>query len=300
MKIDKFTVKLSVICAVIVVSGCSSDMNTPLLFASSQTIGLSVSSSATENQGADITFGYKNRDFALVPTMAKGITGAPVEIRACYRVGVNVGDVADCGKGNSQNGDSSPKEQNPQVRDNISYLQGAANAQDANLLQMIADRSAQSPAALPMPRGGSFSPDIIRPMAVPIPLVEPDNKGEKAISIKTGDAAGAADAQNNDKTILAARGNAAESVRDSLSVFSSFDAKSDVKGGEVGITLGKAFATGVAAQHLTEGMNFYIQYKGQALVSGAKATAKGECIRALTAAMGEGKVTADALTACKS
>jgi len=85
-----------------------------------------------------------------------------------------------------------------------------------------------------------------------------------------------------------------ETMSDALSVFSSFDTKTNAEskiGAEIG--LGKVFATGIAAQQLTEGQNIYIQNKGAAL-SGPVA----ECLRNLTTALGPGKATESDVQMC--
>ena len=73
-----------------------------------------------------------------------------------------------------------------------------------------------------------------------------------------------------------------QSTTDALSVFSSFTTNASASGnpttststqtnsntagsnGGVAIALGKLFATGVAAQNLSEGMDYYLAYKGAA------------------------------------
>jgi hypothetical protein len=91
-----------------------------------------------------------------------------------------------------------------------------------------------------------------------------------------------------------------QSIRDSLSVYSSFSGEAKA-GSETGVQLGKAFATGVAAQQLTEGINYYLQYKGQTAATAsdaAKETAlRTECMQALITAK-EKSVPDSLLPAC--
>lgn len=47
-------------------AGCASNADLPLIFGSSNTIGISIGGSLPE-QGGDFTIGYKGRDFAIVP-----------------------------------------------------------------------------------------------------------------------------------------------------------------------------------------------------------------------------------------
>lgn len=85
-----------------------------------------------------------------------------------------------------------------------------------------------------------------------------------------------------------------QAMHDSLSVFSSFNADGGVKDkGDVTFGLGKLFATGVAAQQLTEGQNYYLQSKGKA----EYAAAVSVCLTALKAAAG-GTLTADQMQVC--
>lgn len=60
-----------VLCVPVVVvavfaAGCASNTDLPLIFGTSNTIGISIGGSAPE-QGGDFTIGYKGQDFALVP-----------------------------------------------------------------------------------------------------------------------------------------------------------------------------------------------------------------------------------------
>lgn len=85
--------------------------------------------------------------------------------------------------------------------------------------------------------------------------------------------------------------NQVDSSVDSLSVYSSFDA--DVNAGtgtsaNAGVVFGKVFATGVAAQNLSDAQRQFATYKGMALVYGPV----GTCIQQLTNALNAGARTA--------
>lgn len=87
-------------------------------------------------------------------------------------------------------------------------------------------------------------------------------------------------------------GDQHQSISDSLSVYGTFDSETK-KGSEVGIGLGKVFATGVAAQHLTEGVS--LKQRREAKASNIQK--KTECINAVKAALGD-KTTATDLSIC--
>ena len=55
-------------------TGCSTVENMPLIFGQSQTVGISISSSAAD-QGGEFTLGYKDRDIAIVPVTVKQSNG---------------------------------------------------------------------------------------------------------------------------------------------------------------------------------------------------------------------------------
>lgn len=79
-----------------------------------------------------------------------------------------------------------------------------------------------------------------------------------------------------------------EKRSDALSVLAIFDSSgSGNASAGVGFHLGKTFATGVAAQNLTEGIQ---------VAAAQSATARSQCIAALSEAMGAGKVTPDDIT----
>ncbi|MHC4183107.1 MAG: hypothetical protein ACYSR0_07145 [Planctomycetota bacterium] len=64
------------------VAGCASKQNLPLVFGQSHTVGLSMSSNVSQ-QGGEITLGYKDWDFAIVPvTIGQGDDGTNTQIKA--------------------------------------------------------------------------------------------------------------------------------------------------------------------------------------------------------------------------
>lgn len=82
--------------------------------------------------------------------------------------------------------------------------------------------------------------------------------------------------------------NQAQSVNDALSVYGSFGSNTTA-GGTSKVSFGKVFATGVAAQHLTEGKNLGL--RREALASLVKS--RVECIKALKEALGEKLISTD-------
>lgn len=67
-------------------SGCATNTDTPLIFVQSNTAGISIGGSATD-QGADFVLGYKGSDFAIVPVVAIQKDGNTAPIKAISGTG---------------------------------------------------------------------------------------------------------------------------------------------------------------------------------------------------------------------
>ena len=65
----------------LVLSGCATTENMPLVFGQSQTVGITIGGSATD-QGAEFTLGYKDKNFAVVPVTVKQKDGNSTQVRA--------------------------------------------------------------------------------------------------------------------------------------------------------------------------------------------------------------------------
>ena len=70
----------------LVLSSCSEITNPPLLFGQSHTVGISVSVTAPD-QGGEITIGYKDRNFAIVPVTVKQADGNSTQIKSTATAG---------------------------------------------------------------------------------------------------------------------------------------------------------------------------------------------------------------------
>lgn len=86
-----------------------------------------------------------------------------------------------------------------------------------------------------------------------------------------------------DDSVFNENDQAKQSIKDSLSVFSSFEAATDAASKSAGLNLGKMYATGAAAQHLTEGIGIKLQREG----NGANAQAVTACVSKLSEIFGD-------------
>lgn len=93
----------------------------------------------------------------------------------------------------------------------------------------------------------------------------------------------------------------AQTMNDALSVFSSFNGsvKASQSAGAA-VNLGTVFATGVAAQQLTEGENYYLQHQVASSIGESKRIAQSTaCLAALKTLLGSSPAQASELAICK-
>ena len=64
---------------VVILSGCASNQDLPLIFGQSQTVGISIGAGASD-QGADFVLGYKDKNVAIVPVTVKDSDGGSVQV----------------------------------------------------------------------------------------------------------------------------------------------------------------------------------------------------------------------------
>jgi hypothetical protein len=62
----KHHLSTALILSSLLVSGCASNQNLPLMFGQSQTVGISIGGGVSE-QGVDFVFGYKDKNIAIIP-----------------------------------------------------------------------------------------------------------------------------------------------------------------------------------------------------------------------------------------
>ncbi len=67
-------------CGAISAAACS-NVNTPLLFGQTQTVGITINGSTT-TQGGELTLGYRDYDIAIIPTTVTQGSGAVTQLNA--------------------------------------------------------------------------------------------------------------------------------------------------------------------------------------------------------------------------
>ncbi len=67
--------------AAVFTSACSTQGNTMLVFGQTQTLGISIGGSATD-QGASFTLGYQDKNFAIVPATVRQADGGATQVVA--------------------------------------------------------------------------------------------------------------------------------------------------------------------------------------------------------------------------
>lgn len=247
--------------SLLALAGCattnSNTQQSPLLFISTNSFGVDVGASPSSASLPSINLGFKSLDVALVP-VTTDVTN--VAIRGCYNAGQNVGKVGNCDAV-------------------IAASEGRQPSSSAGAPARVAETSTPPEGPIRIAQAAPLKAEEVRVQAVPLapgaaplrtlhaPVTKAPPVGASAVPVVIGPNPGSFD----------------QSMRDSLSVFSSFNADTKV-GQEASIQLGKAFATGVAAQQLTEGLNYYMQLKGQSLIgadSNKEIALRSECMQAV-------------------
>ena len=70
----------------LLIDGCASQSNLPLIFGQSHTVGISIDGNATEG-GAGLTIGYKDRDIAIVPVTVQQANEERTQLEATVAKG---------------------------------------------------------------------------------------------------------------------------------------------------------------------------------------------------------------------
>ncbi len=72
---------LSIVMTCVPFCACVPNPNATLLFAQSQTLGVSINASTTQ-QSAELTLGYRDLDIAIVPVVAHQGSGEATQLKA--------------------------------------------------------------------------------------------------------------------------------------------------------------------------------------------------------------------------
>ena len=300
----------------VIFSGCSTKQ-APLLFSSVNSFGLDVNP-GLNGSPPHLAVGFKSADLAIVPTMYSSANSGETitPIRGCYQTGRDVGQIEECDVGSlldpnidksSEKVEKSTPKINLKKASHISEIQDQIHrksnsrvfdeswpaklidhhAVDTSPLQPWISSKAKAVDTSPMQPW--WNEDNYKNNAVPtlppvisLPKNETEEKSKDKSNEKSRDGK---DPKSKAVPSAAIRGNVHQSILDSLSVFSSFEANAEVEGSKAGFGLGKMFATGAAAQHLTEGISIKIR-EG----AGFKAMAITACISKLEEVAKSGKI----------
>lgn len=83
-----FVLVLAAVSGSLILGGCADQQYMPLVFGQSDTLGISISGSTTE-QGAELTLGYKGRNIAIIPVVVKQADGTVINVFATRKGGTN-------------------------------------------------------------------------------------------------------------------------------------------------------------------------------------------------------------------
>jgi hypothetical protein len=238
-------------------TGCATTKERPLLFFSTNVLGINVAAPEATGSGLSVNLGYKSLDIAIVPVTAEAEVNDR-DIRGCYRSKVDGTEISNpCAL--EENVGAPNKNETKQGgvgfqlmpdrfwMEPITYRYRNGTGENAASIQYVADQP-------PYRSAGAFYPTVAAKATQPNAGTSQD-----------------------------------QSMRDSLSVFSSFDSVTTAGSQSAAIQFGRMFATGVAAQQITEGINLQLRGKGHE---------QAECIRALVLAKEKG-IADEKLPNCK-
>jgi hypothetical protein len=268
-----------VITPTMLLAGCSTMDQVPLIYASTTRIGLSAESGTPQVPGAKAIFGYDSTDLAMVPIAVS---------RAC-----NIRDSTDCEKykidlvsgGNNispaayllatkANADalSDASDAIGQAQQNL--VTASRNARDAEAEWASLHIAVPTTATETTPDSETFQMDAKTDEPVTATPDQIAAAKQKLDRMKAAEKEAGETLERAYSRFAKRREDLTEALRnkpdavgnrtDALSVFGSFNADASAKtdgdanaktaGAGVGIKLGKSFSTGIAAQLLTEGL----------------------------------------------
>lgn len=264
-----------IVLASLLVAGCYPLEQAPLIYTSKQQVGVTVSGGTPDSPGLDVNIGYKGLDTATVPVaVAKSCPKNESALNPCsdmHRLQIvgGVNNTSSSGRTSEEVLRSVEADfdkvaaELEQLRKDIFNLSGRVAAAKA----IPAKR--QELAALNDPKDADGNPRSLTPEEEERKkmLTKDVDEAEDAAMLEPRLEALKVDADSKQGQLasLAKRRQQLEEIQnistgkqmnDALSLYGSFngDSKGDANG--AGLALGKVFATGVAAQHITEDLGF--------------------------------------------
>ncbi len=168
----RFVVATAVAAAAVGLSGCGTADNFPLIFGQSQTVGIGVSGSTTD-QGGEITVGYKDRNIAIIPVTVRQKDGNSTQIMGRsqvngseYQDSLSVFGQFEVGVGRSSTGGAQPTGPGQiSLGKFFATGQAAMNISDG-FKQYLSGRGGQESAGPQQP--GSENPPVNRPASASV------------------------------------------------------------------------------------------------------------------------------------
>jgi hypothetical protein len=258
--------------ALLSLNACAPLQQAPLVYSSKVAVGIDVSATSTETPGVGISVGYKQVDAAYVPVAVARKCEVPTEAN-CLNEKYAILPL------NGHYDNSNSDQQTPsqvasasaaadKAAQDLSRAQARlveatkrqneavsaeANAKE-DQRQMSGNASDSNEGAQNKLRQVNEAGERLKASAAEFAAV----KAEVETATKENIAA----SQKYQQSMDSGKAHTQNGKKDAFSVFGSFSSKSDSSAGTgsktgVSLSLGKIFSTGVASQHLTEGMKSY-------------------------------------------
>jgi len=240
---------------------CAPLEQAPLVYASTEQVGVSVASGVPESPGLKLDIGVKLLDAAYVPVAFS--KPCPTGTRKCdFILSTVLGESENSTE--SLRNDTALNDNRRQISDNdekIKTKQDEANALSKTLAQMD-ERDAKQKALDDLKATGNAPPSEVEALQTQVSAL-PDS-AQKGVSIaKRTSVQAEIDSlvkqnqdliQTNRQIEAAAAARRGDNRRDSLSVYGTFNGNTAAEQQKASLVYGKVFSTGVAAQNLTRGI----------------------------------------------
>lgn len=266
--------------SLIVFSGCSTFESHPLIFASNHNFGATLSYSTAT--GPTFNVGFESQDVAIVPTVfsAEDRNVFALAVRGCYEQGVNAKRDIKCHDDAFAFG---KKDERFFIRVNSGHPSKAENIQESS------QHASLGSGGLAEGISGSERPLIRR-----VNTADANNPNDNSASGQDNPPKSPTATAPTPEEKDSAQKTISISIKDSLSVLSSFGTAFSQEAKKAEFDLGKIYATGAAAQHLTTGMGKKMANEGAA----KKLEASEKCMAELNKLLGDRQATDDQINKC--
>jgi len=255
--------RLAIGACLLALMGCSPLPQAALVYSSRVSYGITVTSNPASASAATFNVGYDALDAAYVPVSVAGASSSASSDQALVQVRARYADLNDPKVRAAEATNLAKVADYAQAQKNVETIKSSIQQLNNQKLAVSQVKGLKA-----MSMNGALEAQL-RELTQSLPTAEQDAAAKQSAA--------------ND----AARQLAGLTKEDALSVYGRFDSKGDAGVSAVGLSVGKVFSTGIAAQNVSEGV------QNAAARTAATLNAYANCIQAAKAAGGDAQKCAD-------